>query len=254
MVNIDQLTNWMYEYFYDKKQTNYNTDSVIISKMQPHHIKYFGKELVTTEIINDIFNTNIKYIKNINDVHLLKRYKESLTLNIFIKLLNGNNEKDLNNLHNHNNIHSVISFLLDDLAVKGKTKHILLNLLNLDIPISELEMLLEKYPQFTNIIKQKNKYVRVSLTEHFFKMVSLDEVIMKEWTDTDFMVLFFQILHVITHSLISVPGIFMFLTISLRKLEAFDSISKNEESFANLSSSVRSISITTFFASRPNSL
>jgi hypothetical protein len=191
MRNIDQLANWAYDFFYQRNHTEYTMGTVAVRDLVPENVKLPPEEV--GEVINAVFNTDIEMVGRMDSVHLLKR-TSPLSLNIFLRMADKADAKDL---HSQANMNSVIAYLLSDMLIKGLTKHILLGLLNMDIHVKDIAMFLERFPELADMATKRSKLVHASITERFFKMTTLEEALggAAEWTDDDFRVLFFQVLH-----------------------------------------------------------
>jgi hypothetical protein len=185
--DINYLSGLIYEHLYQKipskvieskpLSTNYITDLTIIKKM------YNGKQLI--ELINTIFNTNLSFLGYNEFAYKFKRL-DTPNLDILIRQYNKDQEIDPNN---DVNVDKIINYLLSDLVIHKKTRGILLNICNADIPTKDLEIFLKKYPK----IKVFGT-VSVSLREHFFKMITLKEHLEES---NNFKDSIFQVLHVL---------------------------------------------------------
>jgi hypothetical protein len=186
--DIDYLSGLIYEYLYQKIQsrpiestmllTNFLEDLTIIKKM------YKGKQL--NDVINNVFNTNLSYSGFYESAYVFKRLNNPQT-DILIR------EYPLNQELNPNtslNVDKIINYLLSDLVIHKKTKNILINICNIDIPTSELEIFIKKYPE----IKVKNM-LSVSIREHFYKLITLRECLEKENNIEIYKDCIFQVLH-----------------------------------------------------------
>jgi hypothetical protein len=185
--DINYLSGLIYEHLYQKIpsrvieskliSTNYITDLTLIKKM------YNGKQL--TELINTIFNTNLSFLGYNEFAYKFKRL-DTPNLDILIRQYKKDQEMDPNT---DVNVDKIINYLLSDLVIHKKTRGILLNICNADIPTKDLEIFLKKYPKI-----KVSGTVSVSLREHFFKMISLKEYLEES---NNFKDSIFQVLHVL---------------------------------------------------------
>ena len=189
--NIDNRAELIYDYIYNHNEKKYKKESISLQNINKDVIKLSGSKYW----INNILNNNITFIKNINNIFLFKR-NNNLPLNIILYPLDDNN---LDNLHSQNNMNAVMSYILSELSINNKTRHLLLNLLNIDINSNDIKEFLIKFPEIDVANLLKYKKIGLSVTEHFFKMKTLD-VVLKEnkFTDEKYKVLFFQILHTLS--------------------------------------------------------
>jgi hypothetical protein len=176
--NLDYLINLAYEYFYLKNTEKCydiididlnDIDDVSNVKIVPHINKI-------NSYINQIFNTNVTYLKKINDEYIFIRIGPVNTT-ISIKLYQSDETK--NDLTSEDNNEKVMRFLLSDFVTKKFTKHILLPILNVDLPVKNLLPFFNKHPNTDELQKQVSKTLSISISERFFKMMSLEEYIDK---------------------------------------------------------------------------
>jgi len=187
--NIDERARIIYDYIYNHNEKIYKKDIISLQNINKDDIKASD----TKFWINNILNNNISFIKQINNKYVFKRNSNNLSINIYLYPLDENN---LDNLHSQTNMNAVISYIFSELSINNKTRHLLLNLFNIDIDINDIKNFLIKFPEINvdNLLNYKT--FGMSVTEHFFKMKTLDEVLKKDtFTDEKYQVLFFQILH-----------------------------------------------------------
>ena len=190
--NIDNRAELIYDYIYNHNEKKYKKESISLQNINKDDIKISNSKYW----INNILNNNISFIKNINNIYLFKRTSNNLNINILLYPLDDDN---LDNLHTQNNMNAVMSYILSQLSVNNKTRHLLLNLLNMDMDSSDIKDFLIKFPEINATELLKYKKIGLSVTEHFFKMKTLDEVLKgNTFTDEKYKVLFFQILHTLS--------------------------------------------------------
>jgi len=190
--NIDNRAELIYDYIYNHNEKKYKKESISLQNINKDVIKLSNSKFW----INNILNNNITFIKNINNIYIFKRTSNNLSMNILLYPLDDNN---LDNLYSQNNMNAVMSYILSELSINNKTRHLLLNLLNIDINSNDIKQFLIKFPEIDVVDLLKYKKIGLSVTEHFFKMKTLDEVLKEnKFTDEKYQVLFFQILHTLS--------------------------------------------------------
>jgi hypothetical protein len=226
--NIDERARIIYDYIYNHNQKDYNKYSISLQNINKDTIK----EVSNTKFwINNILNNNITFIKKINNVYIFKRSSNNLSMNIHLYPLDENN---LDNLHSQYNMNAVISYILSELSINNKTRHLLLNLLNIDIDSNDIKDFLIKFPEIDieNLLKYKK--IGLSVTEHFFKIKTLDEVLKTDtFTDEKYQVLFFQILHTLAIIQKQYPE-FIHNQLYPNKIYCYFKNKKNNYSFENV--------------------
>ena len=207
-MSIDERANWIYDFIYNKNISDYDLDNVTINDITIENIKIITDNTTSKQYINDIFNTNIKFDNRIGTQYLFKRLSDPLAMNIFIKLVDN---QQINNINSSENMNSAISFLLNNLVLQNKTRHLLLQLINLNIPLEDMLIFLNKHydnvKELVDLPKRNNKYLNITITERFFKMQTLEEYLQNnKLTDEDFKILLFQIFHTLAVIQDAYPG------------------------------------------------
>jgi hypothetical protein len=160
--------------------TNYLEDMTIIKKM------YEGKQL--SELINNVFNTNIAYEGFHESAYVFKRMTNPPT-DILIRQYEKNQESNPNNSVN---VDKIIAYLLSDLVIHKKTRNILVNVNNFDVNTKDLLLFLKKYKDI-----KVSGVLSVTIREHFYKLVTLREHIEAEPTLENMKDSIFQVLNTI---------------------------------------------------------
>jgi hypothetical protein len=191
-ITIDKLSFWLYDYLYNKNYKTYQIDNITLN-FSYDDIVYNPKNLEDSEnqseiLINDIFNTTVKYSDKINDIYIFKRTYNPYSTDICIK---KSESKDLNTTDNMN---IAMNYILSDLVIKRLTKHILLNIFNTDINVKDLVLFL-KLHNIDEEWLQDLKYIQVTIREHFFKLDELEKVFNDNTTEEEYAHIFFQLLH-----------------------------------------------------------
>jgi hypothetical protein len=188
--DINYLINLIYEHLYQKIpsipieskpiSTNYIDDLSIVKKM------YTGSQL--KELVNMVFNTNLSYIGRGESGFKFKRL-DSPSTDIILRQYNKDQEL---NPSNSLNVDKIIAYLLSDLVVHKKTQGILVNICNMDIPMKDLELFIKKYPEikFTG-----SNQISITIREHFYKLVSLKDFLIKDSSTDKFKSCIFQVFH-----------------------------------------------------------
>lgn len=112
-------------------------------------------------LINQLFNTDIKFLYRNGDNYVFKSEKS-----IDVKLTT-----------NINNNNAFITYKLSDLVLHGKTKGILLNILNFRLTIGTLRPFIVTQPVLSSWLDKKDSdIILCTVSEHFFKKKVLREV------------------------------------------------------------------------------
>ena len=131
--------------------------------------------------------------------YILKKNNDPYSVNLTLFVYNSD---EINNLSSSQNIDKVFLKLFSEFLTYETSKHILLQIINVDIPMINLDEFLVSIPelkQLTDISNVQNKVVSIGITEHFFKMVNLAEYLTNSnKSDEVFSDVIFQVLHVLS--------------------------------------------------------
>jgi hypothetical protein len=221
--DLDYLINIAYEYYYIKKTEKcFETSDIELSdSLKLENVKIIPSQNKMNTFINQIFNTNINYLTKYEDEYIFTRIGQ---LNTTISISIYSDEESIKDMEYEKNKHKQYTFLLSDLVTKKLTKHILLPIMNIDIPIKNLLPFLEKYPDTKMLQQHINGILSVNISERFFKMMTLNDYLSKNinsLTEEEFMSIIFQVIHTLaiirqkyknfTHNLFTAENIFGYI-------------------------------------------
>jgi hypothetical protein len=196
--NINYLINLLYDHIYD----NNSSRCTKYDKITKKDINLLNiKKSNTFDYTDLVFNDEIKFIGKFVYKCFYKKYLPSkYSATIRIGTYNKNND-DIDDLTRPENVDKVMMYLLSYLVLSKKTQHILLPVLNFDLPINEIKKNDKIYPHIekcSNLVDNNKIHntLSVQVTEHFFKSKFLHPFI----ESTNFQLihwkqLFFQILY-----------------------------------------------------------
>jgi hypothetical protein len=202
--DLDFLLNTLYDYIYNSKdsvsKTCYKLNPIIKKEMVLEDIKIIGDENIDKK---KIFESEFKFMMThthpttkINK-HYFKRYTKSSYPSTLVIYEYDNKNNRYDDIERPEVINMMAQYLFGELALTDKFNHILLPLVNFDISVGELRKITD------NIITDKYKgydeniMLCVNVTEHFFKMNSLEDYLnenTKNMTLLHWQVLIFQVL------------------------------------------------------------
>lgn len=173
-LDINFLANILYNAIYGKEATEFlpdiNYKNIDINDFKLSNLSISQQ----TTLINNIFNTDIELFQRHNNDYVLKRTHGALNTNV--TLYSYLDEKD--DMSNYENANSLINWILSDLVIKKITNGILLNMMTVDFKKSLLNPFFEKHPELNGLEdKDNNSYIRCTVSERFFKMDVLLEII-----------------------------------------------------------------------------
>ena len=159
--DLDKKINLLYDYIYNTNTLNcFIIEDIILGKISINDIKI---SLIDSSLIdefenyeknkNDLLNTKFKLINSTNLELNLKRYSNDYSTLLKIKFYN--NEKEIDSFISEINNDSLFLYILSNLVLKKKTKHILLPIINLDISYDNIKHIINNdiiYKKFQDLI------------------------------------------------------------------------------------------------------
>jgi hypothetical protein len=204
---MEEKINLLYNFLYNNSFQNcFDIDKIHLGKININDIKITDSNEVK-ELFNELNNAKFSYIDYDEKENLiyLKRFSDSYPVTVKI----GTYQSNINELNNPSNNDSLFSYLLSQLVLYKKSKHILLPILNFDIEFNSIEPLIKNIPIY-NKIKEKvqfeevNKLISIRIREHYFK-----SKLLKEYLDEhtcDYKPLLFQLIHTLAVIQKEYPG------------------------------------------------
>ena len=196
---LEYRMNMLYDYVYNKNSTECYTFQPIIK----NDIKLINLKEPEDFDITHIFNGSFKFMGRYNTRYHFKRISEtSYPCTVAIGVY-----KDLytiNDLGSQEIYNTTIMYILSELVINEKNKHILLPLMMFDIVSMDNLKTLQNDIYETLIKNKKIEQVKDDIklygiiTEHYFKMQTLEEYLndnAEKMTIMQWKVLFFQIFH-----------------------------------------------------------
>ena len=125
-LDIDFLSNILFENVYNSENNSnkcYQMEPIDPKNISISDVKLLLDKQRQKKIVNNIFNTKIKWMWRKKDTYIFKRNMDVYSTNIQLKIIQKNDEQV--NLKSIINMHSLITWLLSDLVIMKKTKGIL---------------------------------------------------------------------------------------------------------------------------------
>ena len=203
--DVSNLVRMAYDYYYNPNKT-------LCYKVKPINISDFDhitsyKRVLSSDIIdlfaNSFLNDKLIYLKKIftpyGYKHIIKKISDPYSVNLSLFVYNTD---DQNDMFSSQNINKVFLKLFSDFLTYEQSKHILLQIINIDVELADIEYFILSVPELkdlVNIDNIKNKVLSIGITEHFRKMTSLIDFltndILSSFTDNQYKSLIFQVLH-----------------------------------------------------------
>jgi hypothetical protein len=205
--NLDDKINLLYNFIYNQNTKDcFTTSKIILSKIGLDDIKIsipdqnLNEENEYYELIKySIMNGRFKILSFNEDDNCIYFKKYSNQLPVTVKISFYNTDDKIDNLFNSPiNNDSLFSYILSELVLNKKTKHLILPLINVDVKISEIEKIISDdnyFNKIKNLIKNNNiqEICCLQLREHFFKSINLNDYLLKN--PCMYKGLLFQVIH-----------------------------------------------------------
>jgi hypothetical protein len=204
--DLEDKINLIYEFLYNNNSKScFNYDKITLGKINlddikiklpdenPDEIEYYNK--IKSDILNQNSRLKIISFDEKSNTILFKRYSNQFPINIKVQFYK---DDKINLMENHINNDSLFSYLLSQIVLSKKSKHILLPIINFDINYSDIDNYLVEDPS-QQIIKKAilNKDISniccLQLREHFFKTITLDDFLREN--KCSYKGLLFQVIH-----------------------------------------------------------
>lgn len=265
-LDLEDKINLIYDYLYNLNTKNcFSFDKISLGKIGIDDVKVSIPETdADIEFYkknkDDILNARFKITSFDNDTKqiILKRYSNQFPINIKINFY-SHDDNNINNFESSVNNDSLFSYLLSQLVLGKKTKHILLPVINFDCEMEDIENLIKNDPIYSKIKSalinnQIGTKCCLQLREHFFKSTSLEEYLSKNVCS--YKGLLFQIIHTLAvlqnefdgfrHNNLILKNIVVYLKKSSDTFTEYSSFGKNLEEKYYLPNYGFDIKITNF--------
>jgi hypothetical protein len=206
-INLLYKINLIYNFLYNLTYLNcFKIDKINLGEIELDDIKLVDEKEIN-EYIEDLNKSTFSYLKYNEKETLIyfKRYSDSYTVTVKI----GTYTNDINKLNNSCNNDALFSYLLSQLVLNKKTIHILLPIVNFDVPFEKIDKLIKNIPIY-NLLKGKIEFneikniFSVRIREHFFTSISLEEYLSEN--TCLYKPLLFQIIHTLAVIQKEFPG------------------------------------------------
>lgn len=202
-IDLDEKINLIYNFSYELSDKScYQVTSIDIKNINIDDIKVTHTNEYNSELFNEINKGSFQLI-NFNEttnMTILKRLCNNFSTNIYITPYNK--KSSISKMNNSNNKDSLFSYVFSKLVLDGKTSHILLPIINIDMPYYDIKGILKNYPMFDiyNNLLDDNKIIDVfslRIKENFFSSRTLKDYFSVN-KDIDYKIIFFQLIHTLS--------------------------------------------------------
>jgi hypothetical protein len=185
-ININEKINIIHDYFYNNVlQSCYDINSIDINNIEKDDIKITNHKEIINNLLEQVIKYPLQYLFDIEDNIYLMRYDNQFNSLIKLSILNENKKTN----------DDLINYILSELVIKQKTKHILLPIINFDIKLLEIKNILNNIKLNDLFIKQcedVESICSIKIRECFFNLQTL-----KDYLNNidNYKLLLFQIIH-----------------------------------------------------------
>ena len=178
-INLEEKISLLYDFINNESQ--YNIKSIDINKIKSDDIQV-PKGKISNQLLDDILKSKLQlFYTNKNSIYF-KKIDELYTALIKITLKNAKEEND-----------NMLSYILSELYLKNKTKHILLPILNFEIKLDNIKDLIISIDNKITEKIDKNKNCFIKIRENYYDNL----LILKDYiiNCNDIKIILFQIIH-----------------------------------------------------------
>src|SRR3989344_5009691 len=194
--DIEFRINLVYDVVYNEQKLNcYNMLPIIKNNLSLIDLK--EPEQINLE---HVFDKDIKYVEERNDRYYFTRYSESSYSTTLV--IGKYSHTNINNMEQSAELYNVlVHYVLSDISINEKIRHVMLPIMFFDIHMKKLEKLNKNVYE---ALKKNNisdeKLLNVFIYEHYFETVSLEKYLKNEldnFTLNDWKILFFQVFYIL---------------------------------------------------------
>jgi hypothetical protein len=172
-LDINFLTQTLYNFMHTTEVKKYLPE-IDYKNIDITDIKLLLPIPQQTALINNIFNTDIKFVYRHAGVYVFKRTNNVLSTDIALQLYSS--EKD--SMIAPDNANSLITWILSDLVIKGICNNILLNVMTVDLKLSLLRPFIKLHRELISFDDNKDdEIIKCTISEHFYKKHKLNSIV-----------------------------------------------------------------------------
>jgi len=256
--SIDTKITMLYDFNYSKSfNNNIKSFNISIDDISLDDIKIKNSTSEEhTDILTELFNGKFKLITSDTTTLVLKRYTDSLSVSLHISPYETLD--DIKNINSMNNNDSLFSYILSNLVLNNKLRHILLPIINIDVDFQQINDIIKPYENMYNEYMEMIESSQISnifsirVKESFFKCMTLKDYI--ESNQISIKKLLFQVIHTLAvlqreykgfrHNLLNPSNIYIYQKKESDKSERYEYEDMN---FYIVNNNI-DIKITNFFA------
>ena len=192
---LDEIVNSAYKYFFNSEKNN--VKPILISEIlkDTSLIKYDRTSERSKELLNSLFNDNLKLESSSKDKIVFSRINSLNENKCMVTIFMYKNAEEADLINSKNNINAANRFILH--ANSGKQTFVTIPFQHFDVDEINILPKLEKFPDVKKIIKG-NKVISIQITENFFKTDILDDIL-KNISEDDLITMLFQLIYSLFH-------------------------------------------------------
>lgn len=162
---LDEIVNSAYKYFFNSEKNN--VKPILISEIlkDTSLIKYDRTSERSKELLNSLFNDNLKLESSSKDKIVFSRINSLNENKCMVTIFMYKNAEEADLINSKNNINAANRFILH--ANSGKQTFVTIPFQHFDVDEINILPKLEKFPDVKKIIKG-NKVISIQITENFF--------------------------------------------------------------------------------------
>jgi hypothetical protein len=197
-IDLDEKINILYEYTYSNyKPKNIELGKINMKNINIDDIKFRNRNSdFYHNLLSEVLDGRFKLINISNNTTVLKKYSSNLSTSLFISPYKS--RKTIDNIDDPNNNDALFSYLFSPMVLSGKTKHILLPVINIDADFQQISDVLKNHKSYEKYVNDMDKekitnQFSIRVKENFFKSQTLLDYINDK--NVNMKNLLFQVIH-----------------------------------------------------------
>ena len=181
---LQQKINILYDFIFNIIEKKcFNIENIDIKSITDDDYKIVDPKLCDNIINQLLLDSTLQYFYSDDKNIIFKRF--NYKSNLLVKISAESTKIQDND--------SKISYILSELVIKSKTKHILLSILNLQLNIDKLKPFINI--KSNSFFDEPNKLYGLKIQEHFHTISTLENFLKKKYSNLTIKIVLWQIIH-----------------------------------------------------------
>ena len=192
---IDEIVNIAYKTFFNPSKKNYATKAILIKEaLKDNELWKFDRESEQSDaLLESLFNEELTFINGTCDRLIFSRKNSENDNKSLVSIYLYKNTSDVDSLNSNININAINKFIL--YTNSGKRSYVTLPIQNFDASTKKVQEKLSNFSEANKIFKKcKSPIVSIQITENFYNLGNLEEIL-KKISEDDLIILLLSVLY-----------------------------------------------------------